>query len=66
MGFEAMKHKYSVERLYHFQCGRCAAWWTIGDWHMVKPMTSDNITCPHCGTRADAKKIQDETAGITG
>lgn len=23
---------YSKEVLYHFSCGECKKWWTVGDW----------------------------------
>jgi hypothetical protein len=39
-----VRHKYSIETLYHFQCGHCKKWWTIGDWTPV-----DILICPNCG-----------------
>lgn len=39
-----VKHRYSVEKLFHFQCGFCNLWWSIGDWVMTQ-----SIICPHCG-----------------
>jgi hypothetical protein len=37
-----MFHGYSVETLYHFQCGTCKGWWSINK-------LPQNLTCPHCG-----------------
>jgi hypothetical protein len=37
--------KFSVEILFHFQCGICEKWWTVGDW-----IKSNYLNCPHCGT----------------
>jgi DNA-directed RNA polymerase subunit RPC12/RpoP len=45
-------HEYSVEKLYHFKCGFCGLWWSIGDW---KPR--DLITCPHCTHKAFLKEL---------
>ena len=38
--------KFSVEELFHFNCGFCKRWWTVGDWEPVEVMA-----CPHCGNR---------------
>ena len=50
-----MKHKFSKEILYHFNCGKCKKWWSIADYHLVsnnapkKEETEPNpITCPFC------------------
>jgi hypothetical protein len=40
---------YSVETLYHFRCGMCARWWTIGDW----ARDINHMNCPHCGERQE-------------
>lgn len=37
---------YSVETLYHFSCGECKKWWSIGDHQMN---IGKALTCPHCG-----------------
>ena len=29
-----MKHKFSKEILYHFNCGICNKWWSIADYHL--------------------------------
>jgi len=41
-----MKHKQSTEELYHFRCGKCKKWWTIGD----APKEKKKWFCPWCGT----------------
>lgn len=38
--------KVSLELLYHFQCGYCQGWWSIGDF---TPEEGKQIYCPHCG-----------------
>lgn len=40
-----MKHTVSLEKLYHFNCGKCKKWWSIGDW---LPNSLHVLTCPHC------------------
>lgn len=50
-----MKHRYTVERLYHFNCGMCLRWWSISDWE-AKPV----MYCPHCGTAAETDEIKEE------
>jgi hypothetical protein len=35
---------FSAETLYHFNCGKCKGWWTIGDWKK-----DTKLYCPHCG-----------------
>ena len=47
-----MQHKYSKETLYHFNCGMCSKWWSIGDW-----TPSALLTCPHCSTRANTEEL---------
>lgn len=42
-----MRHLYSVERLIHYQCGKCSAWWSIGD-----GPTDEELTCVKCGHKA--------------
>ena len=37
---------YSLERLYHFRCGDCGKWWSVGDWTKVEYMY-----CPHCSEK---------------
>ena len=54
-----MNHEYTVETLYHFNCGVCKNWWSYAtiptviygaDMHL--PSNIDYF-CPHCG--ADEK-----------
>ena len=54
-----MSHEYTVEVLYHFNCGVCKNWWSYAviptviyeaDLHL--PSNIDYF-CPHCG--ADEK-----------
>jgi transcription elongation factor Elf1 len=42
-----VRHKYSIETLYHFKCGFCNDWWAIGDWK-----STGTLVCPHCGQLA--------------
>ena len=54
-----MKHEYSIEVLYHFNCSVCSNWWS----YATTPSYINNISlslpdyidyyCPHCG--ADEK-----------
>jgi len=56
-----MNHQFTVEVLYHFNCGRCQNWWSCGS---TPTETTSNITwgivgkyfhCPHCGHETDAE-----------
>ena len=53
-----MKHKFSKEILYHFNCGKCEKWWTIADHHFLSK--SNLIICPHCGYKEKIKEIKNE------
>jgi len=50
-----MKHSYTVETLYHFNCGVCQNWWSyavtptiIREADLQIP-TNIEYYCPHCG-----------------
>lgn len=46
----------SEERLTHFQCARCAGWWSIGDFWARRRRLADvlvQIYCPWCGAVLD-------------
>lgn len=34
---------YTVEKLFHFLCGYCGKWFSIGDWQ-----GDEVLACPHC------------------
>ena len=36
----------SIESLWHYRCGACNLWWTIGD---PPEAARINVFCPHCG-----------------
>lgn len=48
-----MKHTYSIETLYHFNCGFGTKWWSIGDFDITKKNT---IICPYCGEECELKQ----------
>ena len=58
-----MSHKYTVEILYHFNCGICSNWWSyaviptvLSDTELRMP--NENVIehyCPHCGV---AEKVE--------
>ena len=56
-----MKHKFSKEIIYHFNCGKCNKWWSIADYHLLSLDNLKNlhykepITCPHCGHKEKVK-----------
>jgi DNA-directed RNA polymerase subunit RPC12/RpoP len=56
-----MKHKFSKEILYHFNCGKCNKWWTISDHHFLSK--EGLILCPHCGHKEEVKEVKNETNG---
>ena len=62
-----MRHKFSKEILYHFNCGKCDKWWSIADYHLFYKNEPNNeekvpklIICPQCGHKEGVKEIIDE------
>jgi|TARA_R110000824_G_scaffold73868_1_gene188041 DNA-directed RNA polymerase subunit RPC12/RpoP len=62
-----MKHKFSKEILYHFNCGKCDKWWSIADHHLLsnnapksKEKVPNLIICPHCGHKEEIKEVKYE------
>jgi DNA-directed RNA polymerase subunit RPC12/RpoP len=62
-----MKHSFSKEILYHFNCGKCDKWWSIADYHLFSNSVPENekkvpilITCPHCGHNEEIKEIEND------
>ena len=62
-----MKHKYSKEILYHFNCGDCDKWWSVADYHLFSnkvPNTQEMghkiIICPHCGHKEEVIEVKNE------
>ena len=61
-----MKHKFSKEILYHFNCGKCNKWWSISDYHLLslnntKDLTYEQtIVCPHCEHKEKVIDIKNE------
>tara|TARA_Y100001963_G_C6633842_1_gene377596 strand:- start:60 stop:254 length:195 start_codon:yes stop_codon:yes gene_type:complete len=61
-----MKHKFSKEIIYHFNCGKCNKWWSIADYHLLSLDNLKNlhykepITCPHCGHKEKVKEIEND------
>jgi hypothetical protein len=50
-----MKHKYSIEKLYHFNCVSCNLWWTVSDIHIIRK--HKELSCPFCGHRSLTEQI---------
>jgi DNA-directed RNA polymerase subunit RPC12/RpoP len=60
------RHRFSVEKLVHYLCVSCEAWWSIGD-----GPTEGELTCPKCGFKAEVVDPQspeywDELARLAG
>ena len=62
-----VKHRYSKEILYHFNCGKCNKWWSVADYHLFsnkvsenKKKTHDLITCPYCEHKEKIKEIEND------
>lgn len=55
-------HEYTIEVLYHYNCGLCKNWWSYASTPKSKSdnltwgMTGKYIYCPHCGTEAELKE----------
>jgi len=45
--------KKSIEKISHFQCGKCKKWWTIGDALEKKK----KWFCPWCGLEQKVKIV---------
>ena len=45
-----MKHKFSKEIIYHFNCGKCNKWWSIADYHLL---SLDNLKNLHTWKKYD-------------
>ena len=47
------KHKYTVEILYHFNCGCCGHWWSYAVTPFTQPaeigLSDTKVHCMHCG-----------------
>jgi predicted SprT family Zn-dependent metalloprotease len=50
-----MSHEFTVEVLYHFNCGECKNWWSYATTRTNKSMYGKYFHCPHCGHETDAK-----------
>jgi hypothetical protein len=59
-------HSYTVELLYHFNCGDCKNWWSYAFTpHHTEPiytqskrlMQDKDFYCPHCGGLRRAEGI---------
>jgi|TARA_R110002020_G_scaffold234620_1_gene446678 DNA-directed RNA polymerase subunit RPC12/RpoP len=56
-----VRHKYSKEILYHFNCGKCNKWWSIADYHLFSnDILKNKITCPSCGHKEEVKEVKNE------
>ena len=56
-----MIHTYSTETLWHFNCGHCKKWWSIGD-HQISGVRvhGETLTCPHCGTVGQLEPVKEQ------
>ena len=46
-----MNHKFSIEKLYHFNCGKCKRWWSIGDFDI----NTKTLICPYVDCKHEAR-----------
>jgi DNA-directed RNA polymerase subunit RPC12/RpoP len=58
-----MKHRFSKEILYHFNCGKCNKWWSISDYHLLSNNKPDMIVCPHCEHKEKLIEIKENEKG---
>ena len=54
------KHHYTIEILYHFNCGCCENWWsypyTPNQLHNYElELVEQKVWCPHCGHTQEIK-----------
>ena len=47
------KHQYTVQILYHFNCGCCGHWWSYAVTPFTQPveigLSDTQVHCMHCG-----------------
>jgi|10_taG_2_1085330.scaffolds.fasta_scaffold33788_3 C4-type Zn-finger protein len=62
-----VKHKFSKEILYHFNCGKCNKWWSIADYHLFYNNVPENeemvhslMICPYCGHKETLIEVKNE------
>ena len=58
------KHQYTVEILYHINCGVCQGWWSypftpnqLEEYNLHLP-DDERFWCPHCG-HSQTLKVKD-------
>ena len=55
-----MSHEFTVEVLYHFNCGECKNWWSqtstpdSNQTTLTCGVVGKYIYCPHCGANEKA------------
>ena len=55
-----MSHEFTVEVLYHFNCGQCKNWWSYATtWAMKGSVYGKYFYCPHCGHESIAEIKKD-------
>lgn len=54
--------RYTTETLWHFSCGECKKWWSIGD-HQISNVRKhgETMTCPHCGVKQEVVEQRIDT-----
>ncbi len=50
-----MKHEYTWETLFHFNCGECKQWWSYAGTIEKKETELPSMSCPHCGYKTQIK-----------
>jgi len=54
-------HQFTIEILYHFNCGKCKGWWSYAltpeykFQHLGWGMSGKFQHCPHCGAEAESE-----------
>ncbi len=50
-----LKHYFTYEILYHFDCGECGKWWsyakTPSNKEEIHKQKVESMFCPHCGEK---------------
>ena len=59
LGSKGMTHKYTIEMIFHFTCGKCKHWWSIADTHHKDKNVygEGKAYCPHCGKESITEKM---------
>ena len=51
-------HSFTMEKIYHFVCGKCKNWWSHATDMVYR--RGQNMSCPHCGEKRGIVKNNED------